>query len=69
MLLSCIRRTDRAQALRGNSDGWKIHMSGVKHLIQMKGDMSLYSADLRLKLYRYYNSFIHFISSWLILMM
>lgn len=41
-----------SEALRGNVDGWRIHMSGLKQMIDLRGGLKMFSVSLQLKIHR-----------------
>jgi hypothetical protein len=40
------------QVIRGNIEGWKIHMMGLKQMVDMRGGITEFSVGLQLKLHR-----------------
>ncbi|KAH9212956.1 hypothetical protein DL95DRAFT_447303 [Leptodontidium sp. 2 PMI_412] len=41
-----------SECLRGNNEGWEVHMKGMKQMADLKGGMAFFSPTLQLKLHR-----------------
>ncbi|PVH76068.1 hypothetical protein DL98DRAFT_657766 [Cadophora sp. DSE1049] len=41
-----------SECLRGNYEGWKIHMGGMKQMVDLRGGVASFSLGLQLKLHR-----------------
>jgi hypothetical protein len=42
-----------SEALRGNMDGWRVHMSGLKQMVDLRGGLKAFSVSLQLKIHRW----------------
>ncbi|KAE8441420.1 hypothetical protein EG329_004976 [Mollisiaceae sp. DMI_Dod_QoI] len=47
--VSCLAITE---AIKGNRDGWKIHMAGLKQMVDLKGGLTNFGVTIQLKLHR-----------------
>ncbi|KAK0101579.1 hypothetical protein ONS95_006743 [Cadophora gregata] len=47
--VSCLAMSE---CLRGNYEGWKLHMGGMKQMVDLKGGLTGFSPGLQLKLHR-----------------
>ncbi|KAF8860638.1 hypothetical protein BDZ45DRAFT_688206 [Acephala macrosclerotiorum] len=47
--VSCLAITE---AIRGNTEGWRIHMSGLKQMVDLKGGLTKMEVGIQLKLHR-----------------
>jgi len=55
----------RAQKLKGNVENWKIHINGLKQIVELRGGIETFSSKrlLRNKIHRYVISFIRLSTS------
>ncbi|CZR64292.1 uncharacterized protein PAC_14190 [Phialocephala subalpina] len=47
--VSCLAITE---AIKGNTEGWRIHMSGLKQMVELKGGLTKMEVGIQLKLHR-----------------
>lgn len=40
------------QVIRGNVEGWKVHMMGLKQMVEVRGGITQFSIGLQLKIHR-----------------
>jgi hypothetical protein len=38
--------------MRGNVEGWKVHMMGLKQMVEVRGGTTQFSIGLQLKIHR-----------------